>query len=152
VTAVRVIALGNPHAGDDGAALRAVVELDDHAEVVRAGRPGPGLLELLSGNGAVVLVDVIRSGAAPGTVVSCPLDDLVDSAVATSSVSSHGFGPAEALRLGRALGRGLVPGCFVGIEGACFEPGAGLSASVRAAMPELVRAVRAALAHTRGRS
>lgn len=142
---VRVICLGNRHACDDGAALRAADALDDD-EVVRAGRPGAGLLDLLDGEAPVVLVDVTRSGSTPGTIHRLVLADVTEAALAGPNVSSHGFGPAQALELGRVLGRALPDGAFVGIEGVRFDPGDELSPAVAAAMPALIAAVRDAVA------
>ena len=141
---VRVIALGNRHASDDGAALRAADALEGQ-QVVPAGRPGAGLLDLLAAEGPIVLVDVIRSGAAPGSIVQLSLSELARAAVSGAPVSSHGFGAGEALELGHALGRPLPDGCFVGIEGSRFEPGDRLSPPVEAALPALVAALREAV-------
>lgn len=151
---VRVIALGSPHGGDDEAALRVAAELSDElerdvggrtVEVIIAGRPGPGLVDLLDVGHPVLLLDVVRSGAAAGTIHELALAALVDSALAQGQVSSHGFGPAEALRLAAALGRELPRGAFVGVEGVAFELGAPLSAAVAATMGRFASAARAAI-------
>jgi hydrogenase maturation protease len=141
-----VIALGNDDAGDDGAALSAARTLaEEGVEVVLAGRPGIGLLDLLDPSARTVLLDVVRTGAAPGTLVTLPLDALHAHAVARARVSSHDLGPGEALQLADALGRPLPEGIFVGIEGACFTPGAPLSPGVREGMAALVDAARRAV-------
>jgi len=152
---VRVIALGSPHGGDDEAALRFAAKLAKECaqradgapafEVISAGRPGPGLVDLLDVARPVVLLDVVRSGAPPGTLHELPLAALVDAALAHGQVSSHGFGPAEALRLAAALGRQLPCGAFVGIEGEAFELGAPLSPPVAASMGRFAAAARAAI-------
>jgi hydrogenase maturation protease len=146
VSRARVIALGNASAGDDGAALAAARLAGEGGdlEIVLAGRPGVDLLDLLDTRAPVVLVDVVRVGAPPGTLVELPLDALVDRAVASSPASSHGFGPAEVLRLGRSLGRALPRGVFLGVEGARFEAGASFSEGVVAAIPALAAAIRRA--------
>jgi hydrogenase maturation protease len=144
--APRVIALGNDAAGDDGAALAAARALaEGGVEVVLAGRPGVGLIDLLEACEKVVLLDVVRTGAAPGTIVVMPLDELTARAVARGSTSTHDLGPAEAIRLAEALGRPLPRGIFAGIEGACFTAGAPLSEAVRAGVPALVDAARHAV-------
>ncbi|MEZ4380064.1 MAG: hydrogenase maturation protease [Nannocystaceae bacterium] len=147
---VRVIALGSPHGGDDEAALELAAALREGAdaaalEVIAAGRPGPGLVDLLDVQGPVLLLDVVRSGAAPGTIHELELDALVDASLAQAQVSSHGFGPAEALRLAAALGRALPPGRFVGVEGASFTVGAPRSPAVAAAQRGFTRAARRAI-------
>jgi len=142
----RVLALGNAAAGDDGAALAAARRLGPGYDVDAVGRPGAGLLDLLAGDRPVVLVDVVQSGAAPGTIHRLPLAALPQAALARAQVSSHGFGPAEALELAQVLGRPLPPGRFVGVEGAAYDPGAPLSLAVEAAVEPLAAAIRAAVA------
>jgi hydrogenase maturation protease len=137
---VRVVVLGSPHGGDDEAALLAADGLPDGLEVVRAGRPGAGLLDLLEGGAPTVLVDVVRASPA-GRVVTCPLADLPDAAHASPHLSSHGFGAGEALRLGRVLGRALPPGVFVGITGERFGVGEAPSPEVTAALDALRAAI-----------
>jgi hydrogenase maturation protease len=152
---VRVIALGSPHGGDDEAALDLAAALREGAdaaglEVIAAGRPGPGLVDLLDVAGPVLLLDVVRSGAAPGTIHELALAGLVDASLAEAQVSSHGFGPAEALRLAAALGRSLPPGRFVGVEGARFDLGAGFSPEVEGARAGFAAAAHRAIARLRG--
>ena len=145
MTRVRVIVLGSQHAGDDCAALLVADRLRDRAEVIAAGRPGPGLLELLRADTPTVLLDVTQSSAPPGQLVALPLEQLADATLALPQVSSHGFGPSETLELGRALGRALPPGRFIGIEGADFTIGAGLSPAVAAALDDYTRAAITAI-------
>ncbi|MFO7562360.1 MAG: hydrogenase maturation protease [Enhygromyxa sp.] len=153
MTRVRVIALGSPHGGDDEAALavaralaNANAEPDPEVELILAGRPGAGLVDLLDTAAPIVLLDVVRSAASAGTIVELPLHELHERALAADQVSSHGFGPAEALRLAAALGRPLPRGCFLGIEGQSFDLGAAPSPAVRARLPEFERRARAAIA------
>jgi hydrogenase maturation protease len=152
VSGVRVIALGNEAAGDDGAALVAarLAGVDGSFELVLAGRPGVDLLDLLDPAAAVVLVDVVQTGAAPGALVELPLDAILDRIVASAPTSSHGFGPAEALTLARSLGRVLPRGVFLGVEGARFDAGAPLTEGVENAIPALAAAIRR-IAATLGR-
>lgn len=143
---IRVIALGSPHGGDDEVALTLAQALGgDDIELVLAGRPGAGLLELLDTTSPVLLLDVVRSGAAAGAIVELSLAELRERTLAREQVSSHGFGPAEALRLAAALGRELPRGRFLGIEGASFELGAEPCPEVRANLPELERRARAVI-------
>lgn len=145
MTQVRVVALGSRTACDDEAALRAAEALSERADVVLAGRPGPGLVDLLEPDRPVVLVDVISAGLSPGHVISVPLHELPNAVLEGQPLSSHGLGPAEALRLSLALGRTLPPGIFVGVQGQTFEPGHGISEAVTAAHAELVAAIEAAI-------
>jgi hydrogenase maturation protease len=144
VSRVRVIALGNEAAGDDGAALAAarIAGADGSLEIVLAGRPGVDLLDLLDPAASIVLVDVVQTGARPGALVEMRLDAILDHAVASAPTSSHGFGPAEVLTLARSLGRALPHGVFLGVEGARFEAGAPLTEGVEDAIPALAAAIR----------
>jgi hydrogenase maturation protease len=140
----RVIALGNRFASDDAAALRVAERLrDEGLEVVLAGRPGAGLLDLL--DRPCVLLDVVRHGVASGALVELPLADLAEAALASPSVSSHDLGPASALRLGVALGRPTPRGVFLGLGGRAFGPGERLSPEVEAALDAFAHAARTAL-------
>lgn len=146
---VRVIALGSPHGGDDELALelgRALAQLYGAGIELRlAGRPGPGLVELLATEQPVVLLDVVRSAAAAGTVHRIALAELRRSSLARDQVSSHGFGPGEALALAEALGRPLPRGVFVGVEGEQFELGVAPSAAMRRASEAFMVVARAAI-------
>ncbi|MFZ5477368.1 MAG: hydrogenase maturation protease [Myxococcota bacterium] len=142
----RVIALGNAGRGDDGAALLVGGRIPpERAEVLLAGRPGPGLLDLLDPAVPTVLLDVVSAGLAPGTLVRLDLGAVPDAAIAGGRGSTHGLGPAHALRLGRALGRELPRGWFVGVEGATFEPGAAVSPQVEASLDAFYGATMAAV-------
>jgi len=139
--AVLVIGVGNPERGDDGAGIATVRRLRGRVE------PAVRLLELPSnvlrvidgwvGADAVVLVDAMSSGAAPGTIRRFDATAGPLPAPAFSGGSTHGFGVAEAVELARSLGR--LPGRLVvyGIEGARFGPERGLSAPVAAAVREV---------------
>jgi hydrogenase maturation protease len=139
---LRVIGLGSPH-GDDAIGLAVAQRLAREAlpaqvEVRSCERPGVDLLEALQGASAAVLVDAVRCGSTPGSVVE------IDPASLRGGVtlSSHGLGVAEALALGRALHR--LPDWLrvVGIEIATAE-GEGLSPAVAAAVGPACRRVRA---------
>jgi hydrogenase maturation protease len=144
---VRVIALGNPMASDDGAAMEAArrVAHRDGVEIVLAGRPGAGLLDLLDPSIATVLVDVIRLGARAGSVVEMALADVPGATIDREPITSHGFGVAQALELAQVLDRPLPRGIFVGVGGRVFDPGTELSADVAGAVEDLVTAVEAAV-------
>ncbi len=144
-----IVALGNPDRGDDGAVLRVAARFQGEAPVVLAGRPGASLLDLLSPERDTILLDVVRSGSTPGTLHRIPLSELDPDLLPDLRVSSHGFGPGEAIALARALGRPLPGGVFLGIEGEHFEPGRDLSPAVRQALPRLEEAVREMLAAMR---
>lgn len=147
-----VIGLGNLLRGDDGAGI-AAVRLLAHggaAAGVRCreheGEP-LGLLELWEGAARAVVLDAVRTGAPAGTL------HRIDAAAGPlpaplGAAGTHAVGLAEAVELGRVLGR--LPGELVilGVEGEDFSTGAPLSAPVQAAVGALARAALAELAQS----
>ncbi len=135
-----LIGVGNPWRRDDGAGLELVRQLGargtrDLHVAVREGDQA-GLIEDWRDAEDVVIVDAASSGCRPGTIhrhdaARGPLP------VSLSRTSSHAFGVAEAIELGRALGR--LPGKLVvyAIEGESFGVGDGLSPAVRQAVDRL---------------
>lgn len=139
-----VIGIGQALRGDDGAGLAAVqVWQQTYAESARrpdlrvelVELPGIGLLSLLEGARAAILVDAVRSAASPGTVHLFTEADLSKPDV--SSASAHGWGVAETLALGRQLTPQHMPGSIIliGIEAGELGMGETLSSPVAAALP-----------------
>lgn len=101
---------------------------------------------------AVIVVDAVRSGAAPGTVTVLDVGpdgrDLASlgARVDPGPAGTHGFGLAGAIELARALDRLPPRVVVVGIEAQGFDHGAPLSAEVRASVPSATEAVLAAVA------
>jgi len=143
---VLVIGLGNRLRRDDAAGLELARALRD-----RAGEAGIavrehegetlGLLEEWEGAEAVVLVDAVSSGAAPGTLRR--MDGSVEPIPThfRSSSSTHAVGLSDAIELARALGRLPARVVVFGIEGRYFDAGCGLSEDVRAAIAPLAERV-----------
>lgn len=145
-----VVGLGSPDRGDDGigplvaarvAATVADVLVVDHEDPT-------ALVDLMAGVTVLVVVDAVRSGAAPGTVTvrhAGPADPSLGARTATGPAGTHGLGLAAVLELARALDRLPPHVAVVGVEALAFDHGAPLSAQVRAAIPDAVRAVVAEL-------
>jgi hydrogenase maturation protease len=133
-----IVGCGNPAAGDDGAGLeivRHLSELGDCGCDLRA-EPAPGveLLDIFPLADVILFVDAVTSGGVPGTLflTSLPSKELEPRAL--GSISSHGWGLAEALELARALGR-TVPRLFLlGIEAGTVIQGAQRSPAVEQAI------------------
>jgi hydrogenase maturation protease len=141
---VRVVGVGRTLRGDDGAgplvARALAAEALEGVDVRECPGEFDALLDLWEGVDAVVVVDAVRSGAAPGTRVR--VDAVATRVPAPAGPSLHGFGLAEAIEFARALDR-LPPVLVVhGVEAGDVTPGAGLSPAVAAALPALAAAVR----------
>jgi hydrogenase maturation protease len=133
----RVIAVGNRLRRDDGAGA-AVLErlrgrLPAGVALVEVGGEPSELLDAWEGAASAVVVDAVRTGAEPGSLHR--FDASGEPLPArTGSASTHGLGLAEALELGRALGRLPARVVVVGIEAGDEGQGAGLSEPVAAAV------------------
>lgn len=152
---VLVVGVGNRSRGDDGAGLDAAVRLGAAAGVpvalLDAIGDGTALLDVWRGAGTVIVLDAMRSGAAPGTVrlldagVGAGTDHRPAAVAAMLGAgralggSTHGLGVAEAVALGDTLGRLPRRLIIIGIEGTCFDAGADLSPAVERAVGEAVR-------------
>ena len=125
-----VVGIGNDLRGDDAAGLEVARRL--RAAGVRAvgcaGDPS-GLLDVWDGERDVILVDAVRSGTAAGTLHR--LDARARPLPARLlRGSTHHVGVADAVELGRALGRLPERLSLIGIEGEAFATGQGLSPAV----------------------
>jgi hydrogenase maturation protease len=143
---VLVVGIGNAMRGDDAAGLEVVRRLCERESVpgvaVRTLEgEGIGLLDLWEGVRAVVLVDSVRSGAAPGTVRRLDAGAEPLPAELRSSSSTHAVGVAEAIEVARALGRLPRRLVLYGVEGDRFDAGAALSSPVAAAIDAVVARV-----------
>lgn len=133
-----VVGVGHPDRGDDGVGPYVARELlaawsgvpPPGVEVLVWSGDPLGLLDRLAGVDRLVLIDAVVTGAAPGTVQRFAADAPF---VTAPAASSHGIGLAEALALGRALGR-LPPAVEVwGVEATAFAAGAAMTPAVAAA-------------------
>jgi hydrogenase maturation protease len=115
---VRILCIGSPTEPDNLGFLAAHALMGrfdpEKIEVLALDRPGPRLIEHMRGASTVILVDAVKSGAAPGTLYRLEgrtLDGLV-----AHHTSSHGFGLAETLALADRMGE-LPPHLkFIGLE------------------------------------
>jgi hydrogenase maturation protease len=145
---ILIIGLGQSLRGDDSAGLEAVrrwqVRFSGTAARLRvetAGLPGLGLLDLMEGMDAVLLVDAVQADAPPGTLLRLGMEELA--AFTPGSASAHGWGVAETLQLGFSLHPWLavMQVILIGIVGEKFELGAEFSPGVNAALEEAVMAI-----------
>lgn len=144
---IRLIGIGAPF-GDDAVGLEVARQIaaqpPPECDVVVADRPGAGLIDLLEGMEAVILVDAVRSGAPPGTVHKLSFAQLARHG--GHFVSSHELGVAASVQLARSLGRLPARGGLLGIEVAGVRrdaPYSSLSPAARRAMDEVLLRLRA---------
>jgi hydrogenase maturation protease len=137
-----VVGCGNPLAGDDSAGPEAVSRL----EGLKAGdillHTAPfislDLFEIFPPTDAILFVDAVSSDAAPGTLHLVPLAEVPLEARGLTSLSGHGWGLAETLKLAQALRRGLPPSLLLGVEVGIVKQGAPRSPAVEQAVSLIV--------------
>ena len=129
-----VIGIGNTERGDDAAGILVAraLERTRSKELIDC----VALLELWDGENDVVVVDAMRSGKVPGTVSR--FDVTASELPLRTSSSTHSFGLAETIELGRALGRLPSSLMVLGIEVDGLGPGNELSAAVEQTISEVV--------------
>ncbi len=116
----KLIAVGNPFWRDDAA---------DPAS----------LLEAMQGADLVVIVDAIRSGAAPGSIQRIEVSDGDQLPDRRPRDSSHTLALGDLLALARTLDRLPDRLVLIGIEAAELGPGTGLSPHAAAAVELVTR-------------
>ena len=142
---MRIIGCGNRGRGDDAAGVLVVERLRDlgvESPGVRAeicSGESAELIDALSSEEEVLLVDAVVTGAPPGTVHKW--ESEVPQVARGTPVSTHGFGVGEALRLAKALGRAPRSLRVYGIEGSHFDRGAALSPAVEQAVKDVTQRI-----------
>ncbi|WP_084959945.1 hydrogenase maturation protease [Thermoactinospora rubra] len=128
-----VVGVGNDYRGDDAAGLEVARRLGG---LENGGDPAQ-LIDFWAGAELAVVVDAAHAHDPPGTIRRHEGLDLP----ARCQASTHGLSLADAVELGRALGR--LPRRLVvyTVEGADFGIGRPMSPEVRASVDEVVRAV-----------
>lgn len=139
-----VIGVGNWYRGDDAVGIAVAnkvkgMNLPDVVAVEQSGE-GSSLIEAWKNANDVIIVDAVSSGAVAGTIHRF---DSCNQSVPTEffHYSSHAFGVAEAIEVGRSLN--MLPRRLVvfGIEGKEFATGVGLSPEVESAVEKVVATI-----------
>jgi len=141
-TRTLVIGLGNPIMGDDGVGaaalerLRTEWEIPETVELIDGGTWGMNLLPLIESASHLLLVDAIRTGAAPGTLTVLERRELPR--YFSLKLSPHQIDLREVLALAEL--RGALPPDLValGIEPERVEMQVGLSPRVHAGLTKLL--------------
>jgi hydrogenase maturation protease len=140
---VVVIGIGELARRDDAAgrwvARRLRGALPRGIELRESSGEATDLLELWEGAARAYVIDATRSARPPGTVVRRSGGTLP---APPATTSTHGLGLAEAIALGRALGRAPEELVVYGIEAGELGSGEGLSPPVAAAVEAVAERLR----------
>jgi hydrogenase maturation protease len=142
-----ILGVGNPYRHDDGLGwavahmVHAVAPPGWHVRMVHG--EATELLAAWAGADQVLLIDALSAHLAPGSLWR--FDAATPLPAQLASTSSHTLSLAQAVELARTLGV-LPPHLIIlGIQGADFTPGEGLSPQVASALPRVVAALLAEL-------
>jgi hydrogenase maturation protease len=134
--AVWLLACGNPDRRDDGAALVATRGLS----ATHCGQLDIDHL-LAAPSGVPIVICDAAAGVEPGRVVTLTFDELLANPRGPAPHSSHALPIDQVIGIARALSSRPIDGVFVGIGGADFGFGRGLSVAVEAALPAFRAAI-----------
>jgi hydrogenase maturation protease len=142
---VLVVGIGHPDRGDDALGPRVSERvrelLPPEVEVASVTGDLFAMLERWHGKDMVLVVDAMRSGAAPGTVSRFDVGEGAIGEQLESFASSHSVDLRQAVELARSLGRLPRRLILYGVEAAGFELGEGLSDPVARAVDTVVERI-----------
>ncbi|MBO8127742.1 MAG: hydrogenase maturation protease [Peptococcaceae bacterium] len=144
---IRILGCGNIIAGDDGVGVEVLHELQKRTlpagvELVEAGAPGLGMLDLMYGARKVIIVDAVADGGPAGRVIRWREAELPKKT--SRAVSVHDISIRDALAFGRKSVPAMMPDeiVVIGITVERMEKWhMGLSPAVVEAVPAAVEAV-----------
>ena len=147
-----IIGVGNADRGDDAAGLLVARRLRELGfDVIEQSGEAGALIDLWRDARHVILVDAVCTGREPGNTL---VWDARSQRLPREAFrcSTHNFGVADAVELGRILDR-LPPVVEIhGIEGARFEMGAPLTPAVLDAVERVAGSIADTLIHERALS
>ena len=138
--------IGNVLLGDDGVGpyiarlLAAHYEFEDGVEVADLGTPALDLIDQLTANDAVILIDSVNIEGDPGTVELFRKSDIMRQSPAVR-MDPHSPALVDAMLSAEMFGVAPAEVLLVGIRGESFEPGCDLSQPVKASLGEAIAQV-----------
>lgn len=139
---VVVLGIGNILLSDEGVGVRVVerlegaYELPPDVEVIDGGTCGMEMLDQLEGLDALVVVDCVRHGQAPGTPILLKGDAVP--VFFKTKLSPHQVSLSDVLASLEFEGRAPKYASIVGIQPASLETGMELTPGIEARVPDLV--------------
>ncbi len=147
-----ILGVGNPLRRDDGIGPEVIrwftesstkknnsYNLPSDVNLINGGTDGLGLIEYLKDYNKIIIIDAVEMGLPPGTIKVFTPDEAVIS-INTDSLSTHGFGIAELIKLAKELDINpeLV---IVGVQPGDLSYGENLSATVKSNFHELLETI-----------
>jgi hydrogenase maturation protease len=142
---ILVLGIGNVLMMDDSVGVRAIEELEkkyrfpEGVELLDGGTSGIELLSYIGHRDHLIIIDALKSGLAPGTVVRVEGDDVP--ARFMTRISPHQLGLSDVLAAATISDQMPKHMVLFGVEPKAMELGLGLSDEVRASFEKLIRVV-----------
>lgn len=142
---IMVLGVGSILMMDEGIGIRAIEELQkryifpDNVELLDGGTSGIELLSYISHRDYLIIVDAIRGGMAPGTVLKVEGQDV--HARFRTRISPHQIGIADLLASACLTGELPKQLVLYGIEPKIIQMGIGFSDEVKAGFEHLLEVV-----------
>ena len=142
---VLVMGVGSILMTDEGIGIRAVEELEkryrfpENVEILDGGTSGIELLSYISGKDYLIIIDAIKSGNPPGTVLRVEGEDVP--ARFRTRISPHQLGISDLLAAATLTDEMPKQLVLFGIEPKEIVLGIGLSTEVRANLDRLIQVV-----------
>lgn len=140
-----VLGIGNILLSDEGAGVRAIEALRQHfefsadVEVIDGGTSAMELLDDLSHAKLLIVVDAVKAGRPPASVVHLSGDEVP--VFFRSKLSPHQIGLSDVLASLELLGEAPQETIIVGIQPVTLSLGMELSSEIRAILPEVLEMV-----------
>jgi len=141
-----IAGIGNVLLGDDGIGpcvvrlLEAAYTFSGEVEIADLGTPSLDLTQRIAGLDSLIVIDCVKSDAAPGTVVFYRKADIVCEKL-PDRLDPHSPALAECLMAAEMLGASPQNVLLIGIVGEPCEPGCGLSPAVWRSLAQAMDAV-----------
>ncbi len=146
MTPVLIAGVGNVLLGDDGVGpylinlLNARYSFGPDVEIEDFGTPALDFIDNIVGREALIVIDSVDNGAAPGTVTLYRKEDIVRNAPSVR-MDPHSPALVESLLTADLFGGSPTDVVLVGITGTSYKAGCELSTGVERAVDDAIAAV-----------
>lgn len=136
-----VLGIGNTILTDEAAGVRAVEALEQkykvpaNVQVIDGGTSGMEMIEDLSNLDFLIVIDVVKTGAAPGTVVKIAGEDIP--VFFRKKLSPHQIALPDVLASLELLDTMPKEIIVLGVEPICLELGMEMTATIASRVPQL---------------
>jgi hydrogenase maturation protease len=140
-----VLGVGNILLADEGIGVRVVEAfqqryvIPEGIDVLDGGTAGMDLLDTLSGRSHIIIVDAVRTGAEPGTIVRLAGQNVP--ALFNNRISPHQLGISDVLAVLRLIDQEPRHIALIGIVPLDLDPGLELSRAIADKIDEMVELV-----------